>query len=105
MERELGKIKEKAREMLALEIGYATQGKLRESVCELDRQIEEEGLKAEKGRGHHKPEKIRKRDEQKALLERWESYEKKKAILGEKRNSYSKTDPDATFMHMKDDHM
>ncbi len=25
--------------------------------------------------------------------------------LFEKRNSYSKTDPDATFMHMKDDHM
>ena len=105
VERELGKIKEKAREALKLESGYATQGKLRESVRELDRQIGEEGLKAEKGRGHHKPEKIRKRDEQKALLERWESYEKKKAILGEKRNSYSKTDPDATFMHMKDDHM
>ncbi len=31
-------------------------------------------------------------------------YENKEAILGE-RNSYSKTDPDATFMRMKDDHM
>ena len=59
----------------------------------------------QKGRGHHKPEKIRKRDEQQELLERWESYEQKREILGEKRNSYSKTDPDATFMHMKDDHM
>ena len=105
VERELGKIKEKARETLALGTGYATQGKLRESVQELDRHIAEEKLKAGKGRGHHKPEIIRKRDEQKALLERWESYEKKKAILGENRNSYSKTDPDATFMHMKDDHM
>lgn len=43
--------------------------------------------------------------EYKALLERWESYEQKKRILGDKRNSYSKTDPDATFMHMKGDHM
>ncbi len=31
-------------------------------------------------------------------------YNEKEEILG-KRNSYSKTDPDATFMRMKDDHM
>ncbi|AZA92886.1 Transposase domain (DUF772) [Chryseobacterium nakagawai] len=31
-------------------------------------------------------------------------YEAKEAILG-KRNSFSKTDPDATFMRMKEDHM
>jgi transposase len=31
-------------------------------------------------------------------------YEQKEKILG-KRNSYSKTDPDATFMRMKDDYM
>lgn len=33
-----------------------------------------------------------------------EKYQQQEAILGE-RNSYSKTDPDATFMRMKDDHM
>lgn len=31
-------------------------------------------------------------------------YQEQEAILGE-RNSYSKTDPDATFMRMKEDHM
>jgi transposase len=31
-------------------------------------------------------------------------YQEKEAIMGE-RNSYSKTDPDATFMHLKEDHM
>lgn len=31
-------------------------------------------------------------------------YEQQEAILGE-RNSYSKTDPDATFMRLKEDHM
>jgi transposase len=31
-------------------------------------------------------------------------YEQQEAILGQ-RNSYSKTDPDATFMRMKEDHM
>lgn len=33
-----------------------------------------------------------------------EQYEQQEAILGE-RNSFSKTDPDATFMRMKDDYM
>lgn len=33
-----------------------------------------------------------------------EDYQQKEAILGS-RNSYSKTDPDATFMRMKEDHM
>jgi len=37
-------------------------------------------------------------------LPKLEEYENHLAILGE-RNSYSKTDPDATFMRMKEDHM
>lgn len=37
-------------------------------------------------------------------LPRLKKYEEQEAILGE-RNSYAKTDPDATFMRMKDDHM
>jgi transposase len=37
-------------------------------------------------------------------LVRKKKYEKAKKICG-KRNSYSKTDPDATFMRMKEDHM
>lgn len=37
-------------------------------------------------------------------LPRLRKYEQQEAILGE-RNSYAKTDPDATFMRMKDDHL
>lgn len=37
-------------------------------------------------------------------LPKLEKYEKDLQIMGE-RNSYSKTDPDATFMRLKDDHM
>lgn len=37
-------------------------------------------------------------------LPKLEKYEKDLEILGD-RNSYSKTDPDATFMRMKEDHM
>lgn len=40
----------------------------------------------------------------KDLLPRLQKYETQEAILGT-RNSYSKTDPDATFMRMKEDHM
>ncbi|KOP64664.1 transposase [Bacillus sp. FJAT-18019] len=40
----------------------------------------------------------------KDLLPRLQKYEQQQEILGE-RNSYSKTDPDATFMRMKEDHM
>ena len=39
-----------------------------------------------------------------AILEKKEYYEKCKSVFGG-RNSFSKTDNDATFMHMKDDHM
>ncbi len=53
----------------------------------------------------------RSKDEQKAIktlenkhLPKLEEYEKHLETLGN-RNSYSKTDPDATFMHMKEDHM
>ena len=38
-------------------------------------------------------------------LPRLNKYNKHLEIIGENRNSYSKTDPDATFMHMKEDHM
>jgi transposase len=34
-----------------------------------------------------------------------DKYEQQEKILGTKRSSYSKTDPDATFMRMKEDHM
>lgn len=53
----------------------------------------------------------RTKEEQKAIktledkhLPKLEEYEKHLDILGN-RNSYSKTDPDATFMRMKEDHM
>ena len=56
------------------------------------------------GKGHHK------RPIQKAIetvnswLEKWKKYTQDLHICGD-RNSYCKTDHDATFMHMKEDHM
>ena len=39
------------------------------------------------------------------LCARWAKYEEQLKIMGEGRNSCSKTDPDATFMRLKEDHM
>ena len=57
------------------------------------------------GKGHHKSREQREWEALDALRERWEKYAEALAIMGEDRNSYSKTDPDATFMRMKEDHM
>ena len=57
------------------------------------------------GKGKHKSEAQKHWEELDRLCKRWEEYEDSLKIMGESRNSYSKTDPDATFMRMKDDHM
>lgn len=57
------------------------------------------------GTGHRKSEAQRQWETLNDLRVRWEGYEQSLATMGEDRNSYSKTDPDATFMRMKEDHM
>ena len=57
------------------------------------------------GKGKHKSPEQREWEELESLRERWEQYVEALEIMGEGRNSYSKTDPDATFMRMKEDHM
>ena len=57
------------------------------------------------GKGHHKTQEQRDWETLESLRERWEQYEEALEIMGSDRNSFSKTDPDATFMRMKDDHM
>ena len=56
------------------------------------------------GRGHRKSELQRDIEALRELLHKKEKYAGyQKTFKG--RNSFSKTDPDATFMHMKEDHM
>lgn len=105
VEKQLAKIREQAKELLNKQEGYTTRKGLEAEIRRLNKEIEVQGIVVKRGRGHHKPEIVRRRDKMCELLERWNGYEEKKQMLGEGRNSYSKTDPDATFMHMKDDHM
>ena len=63
-----------------------------------------QGLEFVCGRGHRKEQLQRDIEDLEAALEKIREYELKIHKCG-MRNSYSKTDNDATFMHMKDDHM
>ena len=105
VERELKKIKEKLKKYRTEEHGYTTMKKAQAYLDELNREIAKANIEVKKGRGHHKPTIVRLRDEVQELVRRWMDYEEKLKTLGDGRNSFSKTDPDATFMHMKEDHM
>ncbi len=91
-------------------------GKIREKVYaattatgleELDQILAEraEGIRFVHGPGHRKSETQREWETLDSLRQKWREYEAQLAIMGEGRNSYSKTDPDATFMRMKEDRM
>jgi transposase len=67
---------------------------LKEKLAELNKKLKEPNKKTAK--------ELQKLQEE--HLPKLEKYEKDLVVLGN-RNSYSKTDPDATFMRMKEDHM
>ena len=60
---------------------------------------------AVRGRGHHKTEEQRHYDKLSEYISRLKKYAEHIKICGDDRNSYSKTDHDATFMRMKKDYM
>ena len=57
------------------------------------------------GRGHRKSIQQKQYQELQGYLERLKTYARHIEICGENRNSYSKTDHDATFMRVKRDYM
>lgn len=61
--------------------------------------------KAVRGRGHRKSPARRLYDKLLEYVKRLKCYARHIEICGEKRNSYSKTDKDATFMRLKKDYM
>ena len=81
------------------ELGEAskiTSEKLEVAVKQLEERLQE--------KPKNKPLKKAVRTLRKDFLPRLQKYETHEEILGS-RNSYSKTDKDATFMRMKEDHM
>jgi len=70
----------------------------------LERKKKEENVEFAYGRGKHKSNIQKLLEALYGYKERQKSYDKSNSLF-EGRNSYSKTDKDATFMRMKDDHM
>ena len=110
-EKNYGKLKEKASRYLKGSTGedvpaeQITAAVLKQAFRKIRNRAEKEHAVFRYGKGNHKTELQRQYETLKEYLERSEQYEEALKTLGDGRNSYSKTDPDATFMHMKEDHM
>ncbi len=119
VERNREKLKEQLAVLLAQVDEAIAQDNTRETehveitpsmISEITSRLNEEIKKGEEEKEQAKEARKALREKKKRLKEieekaaRLEEYEQKAATLGD-RNSYSKTDPDATFMHMKEDAM
>ena len=62
------------------------------------------GITFVQGSGHRKTAEQKLFEQVAAIREKQQEYDAHLTVMGT-RNSYSKTDPDATFMRMKEDHM
>ena len=96
VEKHLERIKEKVFRLTGLKKQQALQEYLEQQYGQME---------YVHGKGKRKSQEQRDLEELDILCSRWEGYENSLKTMGEGRNSYSKTDPDATFMRMKDDHM
>jgi len=88
-----------------LEIDNISPLKLLQLQANLKRVAREEGISFVEGKGKPKPEIQKLYGEIELCGERLLRYQDHFRIMGSDRNSYSKTDLEATFMRMKDDHM
>ncbi len=77
---------------------------IKEIVDFLEEQMREQSIERIYGKGKHKTTIQRHLELFENYLKRQEQYDLHNALF-QGRNNYCKTDPDATFMHMKDDHM
>lgn len=102
IENYLERVKEKAAVICP---GADRRAQLEEQVCHLRAEMTLQKISWVSGPGHRKHELQRLAEEAASLSDRWKGYEKQLSIMGTGRNSYAKTDTDATFMRMKEDHM
>ena len=96
VEKQQIKLKEKAEGLLE---NHTIEG-LRTLASELM-----QGINPVHGSGRRKSDEQKESEKITQIAKKLEQYQMSLDIMGEDRNSYSKTDHDATFMRMKDDHM
>ena len=109
VEKNQEKLRQKAlkylKEAQKIETDTAGTKELRKAFRQLQNRAEKEQIVFVHGTGKHKTELQRQYETVEEMLRRSAYYEEALRTMGKDRNSYSRTDPDATFMHMKDDHM
>ena len=96
VEKKLQKVQEKVKALAELDSLEDLELLLAKSEADID---------FVSGKGRRKSEEQRQWETLDALRQRWKECEESLHIMGDDRNSYAKTDPDATFMRMKEDHM
>ena len=96
VEKQLGKVKEQVRQQTGLTTPEALASHLEDTV---------QSIRFVHGSGKRKSPEQKSWENLHRLLERWRAYEQQLGVMGETRNSYAKTDEDATLMRMKEDHM
>lgn len=107
VEKNLQKLRIKINQEMALlceKYGLADGSDLEDVIEFLNCTIRLLNIEFVHGRGKHKTQLQRDYEKLYSYLERLDNYNKSLEICG-KRKSYSKTDTDATFMRMKEDHM
>jgi hypothetical protein len=110
VEKYKSKLEEKIRQMLSLVDKHIEQDKQEENQSESPKPIDSKLLRSKVKELNLRMEKMDKIERkqvkqlQEDYLPRLEKYEDQLEKLA-RRNSYSKTDEDATFMRMKEDHM
>lgn len=87
-----------------LEDSYSIE-RLEEILAELEETMERMGITKVTGRGHRRTKIQKVYDKLFKITQKLKEYAEKIETCGEGRNSYSKTDKDATFMRMKTDYM
>ena len=102
IEKYLERVKEKTDSICGREVSLE---ELKESISQIRAEMTFREIPFVSGPGRRKHDLQRRVEELETLYTRWNDYEKQLSIMGEDRNSYAKTDTDATFMRMKEDHM
>ena len=91
-----------------VEIGTREEYAIEYLEMALEKYREATGLRQEtfaRGRGHHKSTEQKDYEHLEEYISRLKKYADRIEICGDSRTSYSKTDPDATFMRLKKDYM
>ncbi|EHL15665.1 hypothetical protein HMPREF9628_02286 [Peptoanaerobacter stomatis] len=107
VEKNKKKLQKKIIKKLELEEGISEKtikNRIKQEFFKIKNKCKKEKIEFVQGKGKRKSEEQKEYEELKNYYEKIKQYDKHLRIM-KKRNSYAKTDKEATFMRMKEDHM